>query len=579
MKKLKQTLSRVILASSLVSLNTFATIVGEPEANTGLTEKQQVVAHKYMVSAANPYAVEAGAAVLAKGGSAVDAAIAVQLVLTLVEPQSSGIGGGLFLLHYDKSQQHLTSFDGRETAPAKATESLFLDGKGKPIRWIEAVVGGRSVGVPGALAALNQAHSRYGKLPWAELFVDAIKLSENGFIVSPRLEKLVSLKINPGVSLIDNTKAYFMPNGEPLKAGTVKKNPELAALYREIAEKGVLAFYQGDNAKQLVNTVTKSDIAPGTISEQDLANYRSVERKPVCAPYKAYNVCSMAPPSSGGITVLQIMALLEQSNAPLKENWDVDSVHAFTQASRLAFADRDFYIADPDFVKVPTENMLNATYLKERSLLISQSDMGRALPGDFSTDWSVAQVNYEQPNTSHVSIVDADGNAVSMTTSIEMGFGSALMVNGYLLNNQLTDFTFNPKIDGKPVANRVEPIKRPRSSMAPVMVFNKDGTLKLVIGSPGGSRIINYVAKALVGILDFGLSPQQAIELANITNRNRVTTLEKGSDIEFIKPALEAKGHTVVIRDLNSGIHAVMIEGDKLLGAADPRREGIALGQ
>ncbi|MFY8349479.1 gamma-glutamyltransferase [Pseudoalteromonas sp. SSM20] len=579
MKKLKQTLSRVILASSLVSLNTFATIVGEPEANTGLTEKQQVVAHKYMVSAANPYAVEAGAAVLAKGGSAVDAAIAVQLVLTLVEPQSSGIGGGLFLMHFDKSQQHLTSFDGRETAPAKATESLFLDDKGKPIRWIEAVVGGRSVGVPGALAALNQAHSRYGKLAWSELFVDAIKLSENGFIVSPRLEKLVSLKINPGVSLIDKTKAYFMPNGKPLKAGTVKKNPELAALYREIAEKGVLAFYQGDNAKQLVNTVTKSDIAPGTISEQDLANYLSVERKPVCAPYKAYNVCSMAPPSSGGITVLQIMALLEQSNAPLKENWDVDSVHAFTQASRLAFADRDFYIADPDFVKVPTENMLNAAYLKERSLLINKSDMGRALPGDFSTDWSVAQVNYEQPNTSHVSIVDADGNAVSMTTSIEMGFGSALMVNGYLLNNQLTDFTFNPQIDGKPVANRVEPNKRPRSSMAPVMVFNKDGTLKLVIGSPGGSRIINYVAKALVGILDFGLSPQQAIELANITNRNRVTTLEKDSDIVSLKPALEAKGHTVVIRDLNSGIHAVMIEGDKLLGAADPRREGIALGQ
>ncbi|WP_372768909.1 gamma-glutamyltransferase [Pseudoalteromonas sp.] len=579
MKKLKQTLSRVILASSLVSLNSFATIVGEPEASTGFTEKQQVVANKYMVSAANPYAVKAGAAVLAKGGSAVDAAIAVQLVLTLVEPQSSGIGGGLFLMHYDKSQQHLTSFDGRETAPAKATESLFLDDKGKPIRWIEAVVGGRSVGVPGALAALNQAHSRYGKLPWSELFVDAIKLSENGFIVSPRLEKLVSLKINPGVSLIDNTKAYFMPNGEPLKAGIVKKNPELAALYREIAEKGVLAFYQGDNAKQLVNTVTKSDIAPGIISEQDLANYRSVERKPVCAPYKAYNVCSMAPPSSGGITVLQIMALLEQSNAPLKENWDVDSVHAFTQASRLAFADRDFYIADPDFVKVPTENMLNAAYLKERSLLISNSDMGRALPGNFSTDWSVAQVNYEQPNTSHVSIVDADGNAVSMTTSIEMGFGSALMVNGYLLNNQLTDFTFNPQIDGEPVANRVEPNKRPRSSMAPVMVFNQDGTLKLVIGSPGGSRIINYVAKALVGILDFGLSPQQAIELANITNRNRVTTLEKDSDIVSLKPALEAKGHTVVIRDLNSGIHAVMIEGEKLLGAADPRREGIALGQ
>ena len=579
MKKLKKTLSRVILASSLVSLNSFATIVGEPEASTGLTEKQQVVANKYMVSAANPYAVKAGAAVLAKGGSAVDAAIAVQLVLTLVEPQSSGIGGGLFLMHYDKSAQHLTSFDGRETAPAKATESLFLDENGKPIRWIEAVVGGRSVGVPGAFAALHQAHTRYGKLPWNELFVDAIELSENGFVVSPRLEKLVSLKINPGVALIDDTKAYFMPNGKALKAGSVKKNPKLAALYRKVAKQGVNAFYQGENAKQLVNAVKTSAIAPGHLSYDDLINYRSIERKPVCAPYKAYKVCSMAPPSSGGITVLQIMALLEHSNAPLQQHWDTDSAHAFTQASRLAFADRDFYIADPDFVDVPTQNMINPSYLKARSSLIKNTDMGTALPGNFSKDWSDTQVNYEQPNTSHVSIVDSHGNAVSMTTSIEMGFGSGLMVNGYLLNNQLTDFTFNPKRDGKLVANRVEPNKRPRSSMSPVMVFNQDGSLKLVIGSPGGSRIINYVAKALVGVLDFGLSPQQAIELANITNRNRVTTLEKGLDIEHLKPALEAKGHTVVIRDLNSGIHAVMVEGDKLLGAADPRREGIAIGE
>ena len=579
MKTLKQTLSQILIASSLFSFNVSATIVGEPEANTGFTKKQQVVADKFMVAAANPYAVKAGHAILAKGGSAVDAAIAVQLVLTLVEPQSSGIGGGLFLMHYDNANSHLTSFDGRETAPANASESLFLDENGKPIRWINAVVGGRSVGVPGALAALEKAHSRYGKLPWHTLFTDAIQLAQEGFVVSPRLEKLVSLQINPGVALIDGTKDYFMPNGAALKAGTVKTNVKLANLYKAIAKNGIDAFYQGENAKQLVETVTNSSIAPGKISLQDLANYKSVERKPVCAPYRTYKVCSMAPPSSGGITVLQIMALLENTKAPLNTSWELESIHAFTQASRLAFADRDHYIADPDFIDVPVAQMLDKNYLQERSKLIGEKDMGTAQPGEFSQDWSVAQINYEQPSTSHVSIVDSAGNAVSMTTSIEMGFGSALMVNGYLLNNQLTDFTFNPKIDGKPVANRVEPNKRPRSSMSPVMVFNHDGSLKMVIGSPGGSRIINYVVKALVGVLDFGLTPQQAIELANITNRNRVTTLEKGSDVTRYKAALEARGHKVVIRDLNSGIHAVMIEGNKLIGAADPRREGIALGQ
>lgn len=579
MKTLKQTLSQILIASSLFSFNVGATIVGEPEANTGFTKKQQVVADKFMVAAANPYAVKAGHAILAKGGSAVDAAIAVQLVLTLVEPQSSGIGGGLFLMHYDNANSHLTSFDGREAAPANASESLFLDENGKPIRWINAVVGGRSVGVPGALAALEKAHSRYGKLPWHTLFTDAIQLAQEGFVVSPRLEKLVSLQINPGVALIDGTKDYFMPNGAALKAGTVKTNVKLANLYKAIAKNGIDAFYQGENAKQLVETVTNSSIAPGKISLQDLANYKSVERKPVCAPYRTYKVCSMAPPSSGGITVLQIMALLENTKAPLNTSWELESIHAFTQASRLAFADRDHYIADPDFIDVPVAQMLDKNYLQERSKLIGEKDMGTAQPGEFSQDWSVAQINYEQPSTSHVSIVDSAGNAVSMTTSIEMGFGSALMVNGYLLNNQLTDFTFNPKIDGKPVANRVEPNKRPRSSMSPVMVFNHDGSLKMVIGSPGGSRIINYVVKALVGVLDFGLTPQQAIELANITNRNRVTTLEKGSDVTRYKAALEARGHKVVIRDLNSGIHAVMIEGNKLIGAADPRREGIALGQ
>lgn len=578
------TIRKHLLITSLISAITLspfvnATIVGEPEAATGLTKKQQVEGEKFMVAAANPYAVKAGEAVLKKGGSAVDAAIAVQLVLTLVEPQSSGIGGGLFMLHYNAKTQQLTSFDGRETAPKKASSDLFLDESGKPIAWIDAIVGGRSVGVPGALASLKHAHDKYGKLPWKELFKDAISLSENGFIVSPRLEKLISLNINPGVKAFDNTRNYFLPNGEPLRAGTLKKNPELAALYKTIAAEGVNAFYSGNNADKLIKTVNESPIAPGKLSLIDLKNYLSIERAPVCLPYRRYQICSMAPPSSGGVTVLQIMSLLEHSKTPLKKDWDLESIHGFTQASRLAFADRNYYVADPDFIEVPTQQLLNEDYLKMRSQLINEKDIGMAEPGSLHNQWAYNPINYEQPSTSHISIVDADGNAVSMTSSIEMGFGSGLMVNGYLLNNQLTDFTFNPTKSDKLVANRVEPNKRPRSSMAPVIVLNQDGSLKLVVGSPGGSRIINYVAKTLVGILDFGLSPQLAIELANVTNRNRVTTLEKGTSLDKYKSQLEAKGHKVVIRDLNSGVHAVMVEGDKLLGAADPRREGIALGK
>jgi gamma-glutamyltranspeptidase/glutathione hydrolase len=502
----------------------------------------------------------------------------VQLVLTLVEPQSSGIGGGLFLLHYDKKSDFLTTFDGRETAPSNATESLFLDENNQPISWRKAVVGGRSVGVPGAIAALEKAHKKYGKLPWQTLFSEAISLSEKGFVVSPRLEKLISLNINPGVKLFDNTRDYFMPKGEALKAGTIKVNKPLAQFYRELAAGGSAAFYQGENASKLIKTVQNAPIAPGTLSKHDLKHYQSIERKPVCAPYKEYSICSMAPPSSGGIAVLQIMALLEHSKADLNLDWDIDSIHQFTQASRLAFADRNHFIADPDFVPVPIKALLDTAYLKQRSQLITSKDMGKAKPGLNIENLAKTHINYEQPSTSHISIVDSFGNAVSMTSSIEMGFGSGLIVNGYLLNNQLTDFTFSPTKEGKTVLNRVEPNKRPRSSMAPVMVFNQDGSLKLVVGSPGGSRIINYVAKTLIAILDFGLTPQQAIELANVTNRNRVTTLEKGQDVTAYEKQLTALGHKVVIRNLNSGVHAVMIDGNTLYGAADPRREGIALG-
>ncbi|WP_372822853.1 gamma-glutamyltransferase [Pseudoalteromonas shioyasakiensis] len=551
----------------------------EPEAATGLQQKQQVVGRDFMVAAANPYAVEAGQQILAKGGSAVDAAIATQLVLTLVEPQSSGIGGGTFMLYYDKQKQQLTSFDGRETAPENADENLFLDQHGKAARWIDAVVGGRSVGVPGILHAFANAHKQYGKLPWKTLFEPAIALAEEGFVVSPRLHALLAKQINPGITNLDVIRDYFFVDGKPLAAGTVKKNQPLANLYKDIANKGIDAFYKGKNAEQMVNAVQHSKVAPGTLTLTDLANYKSVQRDAVCAPYHDYRVCSMAPPSSGGVAVIQILALLESKNMAQFEPNSEQAIHYFTQASRLAFADRNVYMGDPDFAYIPTQELLAPDYIKHRAALISERDTS-ALAGEPRKSLTYAKDDaYELPSTTHVSIIDSFGNAVSMTSSIEMAFGSTVMVNGYILNNQLTDFALSPKKNGKLLANRVEAGKRPRSSMSPVMVFNKDGSLRLVVGSPGGSRIINYVAQVLICVLDWDLTAQQAINLGRVTNRNQYTSLEKGTDTAALKADLVKRGHNVQLRDLNSGLHAVEIKNGMLYGAADPRREGIALGE
>ncbi|MFC3031346.1 gamma-glutamyltransferase [Pseudoalteromonas fenneropenaei] len=554
--------------------------VREPEAATGVSQKQMVTSEQYMVVAANPYASRAGQWVLSQGGSAVDAAIATQLVLTLVEPQSSGIGGGSFMLYYDKQKQQMLTLDGRETAPAEADETLFLNTHGKPVKWIDAVVGGRSVGVPGVLRAFADAHSKFGKLPWAELFKPAIHLAEDGFVVSPRLNALLEMRFNPGALQLEPAKSYFYPNGQAIAAGTLKKNPELAALYKKIAEQGADAFYLGENAKQLANAVQNSAIAPGKLSEADLAQYQPKWREPICVEYHQYNVCSMAPPSSGGIAVLQILKLLESKNLAQYPANSLQALHYFTQASRLAFADRDFYIADPDFVTVPTSALLAPDYLAERAKLITEQDSKNVPVGKPLDNLERAQNDaFELPSTTHVSIVDKYGNAVSMTSSIEMAFGSAVMVNGYLLNNQLTDFALSPEKDGKPVANRVEGNKRPRSSMSPVMVFNKDGSLKLIVGSPGGSRIINYVAQTLVAVLDWQLDPQQAINLPRVTNRNMYTTIEAGSALVALQPELEKRGHEVKVADLNSGLHAIAIHNGQLQGGADPRREGVALGE
>jgi gamma-glutamyltranspeptidase / glutathione hydrolase len=551
-----------------------------PEAFTGLNYTKAALAEKAMVSAANPHAVNAGLEVLKKGGNAVDAAIAVQVMLTLVEPQSSGIGGGAFMLYFDQEKNRLLTYDGREMAPSQATPELFLDKNGKPIKWIDAVIGGRSVGVPGVLKMLEKAHRQYGKLKWAELFRPTIELANKGFVVSPRLAKLVKMEMNPGLKLLSPAKEYFYPGGQAIKKGELLINKPLAKALTLIAHQGVDAFYNGEIAHNIVSSVTKSKIAPGKLSLSDMSNYQSIIREPVCVTYnkkEQYKICSMGPPSSGGITVLQILKILEPFSLTSHAIDSVSTIHRITQAARLAFADRNKYIADSDFVNVPVSKMLDSDYLLKRSSLISdQKDMGKAKAGNFGLEIA-NNVSIEQPNTSHISIVDQSGNAVSMTTSIEMGFGSTVMVDGFLLNNQLTDFSLRPKINGKLVANRVEPNKRPRSSMSPVMVF-KDNELYAILGSPGGSRIINYVAYALVGLLDYGYDMQQVVNMPRVSNRNGYTSLEAGQNLQNIKTALEEKGHKVKLLNLTSGIHGILKKNGQWQGAADPRREGTAAG-
>ena len=551
----------------------------EPEAATGRYQQSLVEAEHYMVSAAHPLASKAGLRILQQGGSAMDAAIAVQLVLGLVEPQSSGIGGGAFILHWDQQQQQMTSFDGRETAPAAVDETLFMQGD-QAMAWREANVGGKSVGVPGLFAAMQQAHQRYGVLPWAALFQDAITLAEDGFEVSHRLARQLASGWNQGLQHSEEAMAYFFPNGEALQAGQQLKNPAYAAILRQVAAEGAEVFYQGDNAKALVSAVQQAPVNPGQLSTADLVAYQVVEREPVCGAYRGYRVCGMAPPSSGGIAVLQILGILEAFELANYAPDSVEAIHLFAMASQLAFADRDHYVADSDFVKVPVAQLLAPDYLQSRSQLLTlERALQQVAPGEFGAEWS-RQTTYspELAATTHFSVVDAAGNAVSLTSSIENVFGSGLMVNGYLLNNQLTDFSLNPKSDGAFVANRVEPGKRPRSSMAPVMVFDAEGQLRMVLGSPGGSRIINYVAHTLVALIDWQLDIQSAMNLPRVTHRNDFLALEKGTELEERQAALQQLGHQVRVIDLNSGLHGIVLLESGLQGGADPRREGQVLG-
>lgn len=551
----------------------------EPEAATGRFQQQLAETKHYMVSAAHPLAVEAGTRILAQGGSALDAAIATQLMLGLVEPQSSGIGGGAFILHWQKKQQKLTTFDGRETAPAAAAPDLFFE-NGQAQSWRDAYVGGKSVGVPGVLKALAQAHEQYGKLPWATLFEFTVETAEKGFPVSQRTARQLELGWNSGLKTFTASKEYFYPHGKALPQGSLLKNPAYAALLQRIAAEGVSAFYEGDNARALVETVQQAPVNAGKISLNDLAAYRAAERDPICLPYRQYQVCGMAPPSSGGLAVLQMLGVLQHFELNKLAPDSVDAVHLFSQASRLAFADRDRYVADPDFVDVPVAGLLDKDYLASRARLVNLKQdqiftAGTPVGAQPLQDAS----SPEFPNTSHLSIVDSEGNAVSMTTSVENVFGSGLMVNGYILNNQLTDFSIVPTEQGKWVANRVDAGKRPRSSMAPMMVFDQDNNLKLVIGSPGGSRIINYVAQSIIAVIDWQMNVQQALDLPRITHRNDYLALETATPLVTLVPQLQDMGYTVQLQDLNSGLHAIEIKEGKLQGAADPRREGIAAGE
>ena len=557
----------------------------QPEASTGRTVRAGVSAGFEMVAAANPHAVRAGARILAAGGSAVDATIATQFVLNLVEPQSSGIGGGAFLLHYEAASGELRTYDGRETAPAAATPDLFVKPDGSLPGYFEALVGGRSVGVPGLLRMLEAAHRAHGKMPWPDLFAPAIELAEAGFAVGPRLNALLSRV--PTIARFPDTAAYFLDaGGLPKPIGSILRNPAFADTLRRVADGGADAFYRGAIAHDIVHAVGSAAINPGRLSLGDMAGYAPRMRPPVCLNYRGYRVCGMGPPSSGGLTVLQILGMLESFDMPALPPSSADAVHLFVEASRLAFADRDLYIADADFVAVPVGGLLDRSYLRARAALIdvdaaAVEAVAGVPPGAEGAGQRSAK-SPEPPGTSHLSIVDRYGNAAALTSSIEFAFGSALMVRGFLLNNQLTDFSFSPEHGDGEVANRVEPNKRPRSSMAPTMVFDPQGRLTLVVGSPGGSRIICYVANTLVAVIDWGLDAQAAIDLPHRCNRGSATELERDTELAALEATLTARGHAVKVREMNSGLHAISLDhgggGHTLFGAADPRREGAIAG-
>lgn len=571
----------LLLVSSFGFANQAADGVA-PEESTGLENKTLTTAKKWMVTAANPIATQAGADILAAGGNAIDAMVTVQLILGLVEPQSSGIGGGAFLVYWDAKGNRLTTVDGRETAPLAATPTLFQDEQGKPLKFYDAVVGGRSVGTPGTVKLLWDTHQQHGKLSWKQVVQPAIDLARKGFAISPRLAGLIA-KDKERLSRFDSTKAYFFnADGTPKTEGTILKNPQYADTLAQIANNGANAFYSGNIVKDIVETVQNAPGNPGVLGLQDFANYRTKERAPICAPYQSYDICGMGPPSSGALTVGQILSITEKFDLKKLGADNPTSWQIISDASRLAFADRGRYMADSDYVPMPTQGLLDSGYIAERAKLITPNKALESVSAG-SPPWSHAMrladdESIELPSTSHFNVVDSEGNVVSITTTIENAFGSRLMVRGFLLNNELTDFSFKTHKDGAPIANRLEPGKRPRSSMSPTIIM-QNGKPYMAIGSPGGSRIIGYVAQSIIAHLQWGMDIQQAINQPHLVNRFGTLDIEKGTAAESMQSTLEGMGHKVNIRDLNSGLHAIRLTKEGLEGAADPRREGAAIGE
>jgi len=543
----------------------------QPEAPSGWQSRDPAHAKHFMVAAANPLAVQAGVEVLRAGGGALDAAIAVQMVLGLVEPQSSGLGGGAFLLHWSQGDKKLTSYDGRETAPAAVRPDWLPGADGRPPGFVEAVVSGRSVGVPGVLRMLETAHRRHGRLAWASLFEPAIGLAEQGFPMSPRLHRLLEgereLRGNAAARAL-----YYDPEERPKAVGARIANPDYAATLRAVAASGADAFYGGAIAEDIVAAV-RGHARPGDLTLEDLARYRALERDPVCLPYRAMRVCSVGPPA-GGAVVLQLLGILERTDFRTAAPSSAAALHFLSEAGRLAYADRGRYLADPDFVAVPLDGLLEPDYLDRRARLVGERSLGRAEPGRPRGAQPMAQAPETSPaGTSHVSIVDGRGEAVSMTTTIESAFGSRILVRGFLLNNQLTDFSF-----AAGAANRTEGGKRPRSAMSPVIAFGAGGELQAVLGSPGGASIINYVARTLVAMIDWQLDAQAAVSLPHGGSMNGPTELERDTAYELLAPALRARGHEVRLGDFTSGLHVIERVPGGWRGGADPRREGVAKG-
>ncbi|MFV3074052.1 gamma-glutamyltransferase [Niveispirillum fermenti] len=555
-----------------------------PEPASAARTRELVTASRHMVVAANPLAAQAGLDMLRRGGSAVDAAIATQLVLGLVEPQSSGLGGGAFMLLAEPGGR-LTTYDGREVAGSAVTPDLFLRPDGQPMPFLETLPQGRAVGVPGVVAMMARAHAAHGKLPWATLFGPAIALADEGVPVWPRMVGVLTdwermLGRSP-----DLRRVYYRDGAGPPALWERLSMPEQAQSLRLLAVAGPDAFYRGPIARAIVQRVADAagDSGAPVLTLADMAGYRSVEREGVCAPYRTWKVCGMGPPSAGGVAVLQILGMLSGHDLKAMGKDSPQAWHLLLEASRRAHADRESFIADPDHVPVPTRGLLDAGYLADRAAGIdpARAAAGKVAPGDppFRTGARFAPADGPDiPSTTHFSIVDNAGMVVSMTSSVEFAFGSGLLAGGFVLNNQLTDFTFVPTQDGRPVANAPAAGKRPRSSMAPMIVFDAGGRPVLAVGSPGGTAIIGYVVQALVAMLDWDMDPQAAINLPILLNRNGPTLVESTPAADALAAALTERGHAVKREAINSGLHALRLTPTTIQAGADPRRDGQAMG-